>query len=133
VVFGVDELVHVIHRRKIHEISCVYGDVSPVFQVGAGLAASLQRLILEIVYHQTSVMNDFSQTAREIDVLIGFIIIQLPAKLFSKHHPEKWSPLFTSAVEQVIDWLQCGLVDSLQISIFVFVCFGALHVWIRLR
>ncbi len=67
-------LIQLHHRGEIHEVTCVDCDVSAKLFVSARLASTLLAIVLNVINHETSIVNELGHSARKIDVFVGFKI-----------------------------------------------------------
>ena len=120
-------LLHIyLHLRDISEEGCgvvvrclVVQDVDgeadarrlvvlTVLEVGAGLAATHQTLVLDVIDHEAPVVHELSEAAGEqdIDVLVRANhdgVSNIAAEALGVDHAENGAPPLAAAVKQVID------------------------------
>ena len=78
-------LIQLQHGGEIHEVTCVDCNVSAKLFVSARLSATLLTIILNVINHETSVVNQLSHSARKVDVFVGFKIFQVIATQAAGH------------------------------------------------
>ena len=70
-------LVKLQNRTEVHEVACIHGYVNSELLVGAKITSSLFTAILDIVDHEASIVDDFSQPAAIVNVFVLLKVFQV--------------------------------------------------------
>jgi hypothetical protein len=101
--------------RDIHQGGSIDGIIFTVLDVGAWLTSSHLTLVLKIVSHETSVMDNLGKSTGIQYVIIMLKITfcytfsDISTKAVCKHHAQYWSPSFATGIKKIVCWLKESL------------------------
>ncbi len=109
-----DEAGHLRDRHVVHECPCIDRVVDTILDVRAWLPSAHQTSILNVVCHQAPIVNNFSQAAREEDIIVQFG--RVSSETFGECQAQARPPTFPAAVYQIIYGFDKALVDGVAIG-----------------
>ena len=112
-------LVKLWNRLVVHEVPCIYRVIRSIFFVGAELASPHQAGVLDVVDHQTSIVNYLCDSACVKYLLVLFDVFDLDLEAVSDQESEWGPPLLASSVKQIVQWIENAFIDGFQVCFLI--------------